>query len=613
LLKRLAFRLILLAAMGPILLLVIITACARPGFAIQAKAENRPPAPKAEKTAAPDAGAKAERRRQSALMLRDFANRALAFKDPVVKAYTLTDLAALLWKEDQAFARQLFLRAYDTLLSAEQAEAKNTLTAKEAGQDIASLRTEVVSRLAKFDPALAKQLIETDAGARKAGGDTPEGPRADLRSAIKLVEGDNVPEAVTFVERSLQGGVPDRVIAVLLALRQKDVAAANRLYVETLNRLAAQPLVNGRVLLSLGLYVFTSPGIDPSDPSMAGAFGEVPVGGMSVFDVSSARPDVQRSITRAYLNTAVSVIARSLSDPRQQQLYYVVAHQLLPHARIFLPERAAELAAAMQTLTRTVPAATVQDTADAFAPPKKFDADEESQKIDAISDAAQHDNLCLAVVYVLYSQKEFARARAVNAKIKDPDLRSELANTIAFGEASLLLERGDVARAVEASKSLAPTCVERALLRIGVAHHYIQQKNKAQSSEALYAALEDARRVSDERKPLLLMSLAGEYASVAPASAQQVFLEAVRAFNTSDAGGAASFGWLDSNDKAVASQGGVYRHFPLEVKGVTPKLDDAIRQMAAADSDGTAAALLGLTPEKVLGAVMVAFARSLPM
>jgi hypothetical protein len=411
----------------------------------------------------------------------------------------------------------------------------------------------------------------------------------------------------------LQGGVPERLFAVLLALRQKDGAAANRLYMESLCQLASQPVVDGRAVLSLGLYVFTAPGIDPLDPEMAGAVEELFVGEMSVFDMSSARPNVQRSITRAYLNTAISSIGRSLADPAQRQMYYVVARQLLPHAQIFLPERVAELTAIIQTLTQSIPPSTVRDTAAAFAPPKEFGFDEELKNLDGISDAGRRDSQSLALVYELYNRKEFSKANAVNAKIKDAGLRSELTNTIVFGEASLALERGDVPRAAELINSLAPTSVERALLRIGVAHYYAEQKNKTQYSPALYAALEDARRVSDERKPLLLVSLAGEFARTDPALALQLFAESVRAFNALDEEAAASFEWLDSNYKAVASKEGLYRYFPLEVKGVNSRLSDAIRQIAVADSDGTAAALLGLTHEKVLGRGMVALARSLPM
>jgi len=597
--------------MRPILLLVIFTAFARPDFARQSKPENNRPAPRPEKPA--DGGADAAKRKQAATVRRDFANRALAFKEPLIKAYTLADLAALSWKDDPAFARQLFLRAYDALPSAEQAGAKDRPDAGESRvAEVAAARTEIVSRLANFDPALAKQLIDNSAGA--PGAVAPESARADLRSANKLVAENNVPEAMTFARRSMQGGVPERLFVVLLALRQKDGAAANRLYMEALSQLASQPVVDGRVLLSMGLYVFTAPGIDPLDPEMAGAVEELFVGEMSVFDMSSARPNVQRSITRAYLNTAISAIGRSLADPAQRPMYYVVARQLLPHTQIFLPERAAELTAIIQTLTQGVPPSTVRDTAAAFAPRKEFGYDEELKNLDGVSDAGRRDGQALALVYELYNRKEFPKASAVNAKVKDAELRSALTNTIAFGEASQALESGDVARAVELINSLAPTGVERALLRIGVAHYYAERKDKTQHTPALNAALEDARRVSDERKPLLLVSLAGEFARTDPAFALQLFAESVRAFNALGEGDAASsFEWLDSNYKSVASKDGLYRYFPLEVKGVNSRLSDAIRQLAAADSDGTAAALLGLTHEKVLGREMVALARTLPM
>src|SRR5438045_8379873 len=88
--------------------------------------------------------------------------------------------------------------------------------------------------------------------------------------------------------------------------------------------------------MTLGVYLFTSPIIDPSLEEK-GALAMQTIGGEIVVNLSKDRAGVPPTLIRAYLTAAVQVLARPVSDPHQQKLYYISGYQLLPKAQRFAP------------------------------------------------------------------------------------------------------------------------------------------------------------------------------------------------------------------------------------------------------------------------------------
>jgi len=99
-----------------------------------------------------------QQRERAICQIRNFAERVLSFQDTRTKALTLARLADLLWPCDEPFARDLFLKAIDLSTTKKEGSAVNS----KAVTALTGLRREVISRIARRDPALAQRLTEAD-------------------------------------------------------------------------------------------------------------------------------------------------------------------------------------------------------------------------------------------------------------------------------------------------------------------------------------------------------------------------------------------------------------------------------------------------------------------
>jgi hypothetical protein len=184
-------------------------------------------------------------------------------------------------------------------------------------------------------------------------------------------------------------------------------------------------------------------------------------------------------------------------------------------------------------------------------------------------------------------------------KVNDIPLREQLATLISFGEAAKLLDQKRVDAAEEVANNLSPG-IERSMLWLGIAHARLNEKNNARASEALTAAVQDARRVEDPRQPFLLLSAAGEYARFDEVMSLVTLQEAVKAFNSyeGETWERVSFGQVVSTEKDS-------RVFPLAVKGIEPKFTVALSRLATERYNQTESILLNLENEALLGRAFI--------
>ena len=544
--------------------------------------KRRPPS----KSASAPGDETVELQRMRALSrVRGLADRALSFRDVEAKVQTLIRIGDSLWEHDEASARQLFLTAYDVLKGVRPAEKRGEAASDEGkltADKLLDLRSEVIARLSRHDDALARRLINSSADADREA--------MNQRAAMGLVA-DDPAKAVVFAERSLSNGGAAEMIGFLLRLRRQNAAMADELFVKTLGRLAAGPPVGGNDLMTLGVYLFTSPVMD-SSLEERGAYAMQTVGGELVVNLSVDRPGVPRALVRAYLTAAVQILARPVRDPRQQKLYYISGYQLLPKAQRHAPDLAPQLLSAMRALVPDLPPALQRE--EAFAPLKprsEYTFDDTLREIDEIPDDAPRDLRCVMVAHGLYNRGDFDRAGVVAERVKEAATRTQLLNIINYGQAATALKGGDTAPAEATAGKLEPG-VERAVLWIQIARAHAKRGDAARLPAILSAALEDARRVEDARRPFLILTVAGESAPVDPATASQALSEAVKIFN---AGEGRRVSWY-----RTIEAGGRKFYFPLigfEGHSITP----VIRQLFAADPEGVEAAVLTLKDERILG------------
>jgi hypothetical protein len=528
----------------------------------------------------------AELRRMLTLSrVRGFVDRVLSFRDVEAKVRTLIRVGDSLWKYDESYARQLFLTADDVLKGVTPADKKSEAASEEgklSADKLLDLRSEVIAHLSRHDAALAQRLINSSADADHGA--------MNQRAAMNLIE-DDPAKAVAFAERGLSNGGASEMIGFLLRLRRQNAAMADELFIKTLGHLAAAPHVDGNDLMTLGVYLFTSPIIDPSLEER-GALAMQAIGGEIVVNLSKDRAGVPPTLIRAYLTAAIQILARPVRDPRQQKLYYISGYQLLPKAQRFAPDLAPQLLAAMQAIVPDLPPALQREEAFARLKPRSdYTFDDTLRELDDIADGALRDLRCVMIAQGLYNRGDFTRAGVVAEKVKETATRSQLFNIINYGQAAKALKSGETALAEETAGKLEPG-VERAVLWLQIARAHAKQGEPARLSGLLSAALEATRRVDDARRPYLILAVAGESAPVDPAMASQALSEAVKMFN---AGEGRRVGWYRTIDA-----GGRKFHFPLigfEEHGIAP----AIRQLFAADPEGVEAAVLTLKHERILG------------
>lgn len=520
-----------------------------------------------------DDALKMEQRRLTLERAHSLSDQFLKFKDEGVKALSLARLGDILWKDDEPFARKMFLKALD-LATPDQLYRQ---------------RRSIIMMLAKHDAVFARRVIDQDFAGKPAGPD-----QVSLNAAVSrsLVD-DNSQHAMEFAKRSLSGGLSPMLLDTVKMLRRKDPAAADQLFLAMLAKATDGEGVDPQVFMNLGSYLFTSPKIDPSDDNRMLLTG---VGTVIVTDLTADRPNVPPALVHAYLQTALSLLSRPTSDQRQKNLYYALGRILLPKTTRFAPELADAMANALQSIAAGVaPALTQESSYENLYRTTPRDSDEALTEIEKNPSAKYRDASYLGWVFDLCRKGEFNRARKVNEKISDHDLQVQLSMLISFTEGARLTER-DQAALVEA-KSIAqklPQGIERAVLFLGIAEKSFVLGDNQGGLGAINETVKAAESVYDARRPFLLLNAAGQLAPVDPLRAEQLLKEAVRSFNSQDQTLLSRVEWRERVDSPPT-----WRDFALDVKGVYYSFEHNLAPLFRADPGYTINTISGLSDEKL--------------
>ncbi|MCP9496360.1 MAG: hypothetical protein MSG64_18100 [Pyrinomonadaceae bacterium MAG19_C2-C3] len=554
-----------------------------------------------ESIAKPEAKREMERQRRLAVLrVQDFAQHLAALRDVKVKAIALARFADLLWKDDEIYARALFTKALDACSVETDSSSTDSPEANNAAYRLRRVRRQVIAQIARRDAALAQRLLEAETTEDEIAFDQVSArAQRNVETALSLVK-DNPDKATDFARQSLRSGVSPYMMSLLKELRLKDEAAANRLFIDTLARLAADPVADANNLLMLGTYIFTSPKVNPADHT---AVAYVGIGNVMVCDITADRPNIPRELILAFLNVAVQVISRPTDDPKQQQLRYVVGYQLRPKAAMYAPHLVQPIVSAMHALMPVIPPPLAQE--ETYSTLKGIgikNTEETLRDIEKLKNESARDERYLSLVFTLWMQDDFEQAREVYNKVGDTKLRGQLADIIAFGEGVKMLKSGQVSAAAEAADKLPPG-VARATVWLGIARARAKGDNEQLITEAIDLALAAARNVNDGRRPLLTLAAAGELARLDAVRTRALLVDAVRQFNAQETESFANVKWEQSIEF-----GSVTRSFPLKVKGVEYGFNQVLATSASVDFEGTAAAIMELKSELPLAQALVSLA-----
>lgn len=541
-----------------------------------------------------------------------FVNRVQGFQDLETKVVALARFADLLWKDDELYARQLFIRAIDlTSVKDESSHSQST--------SLARLRVIVLALLAQRDASLAKRITDTTpekskpdtADSKEKTTTSPAFDPGEARTTNFKIAYDLLAtqpdRAIRFAELSLQGGVFPYMNLFLLRLRPKNETVANALFLETLGQLVRDPTVDPETLLRIGTYVFTSPRINPNDPNTPpDTTTLIGVGDLLVVDVTADRPNVPPALVRAYIDAAAYVLARPVQAPEQRPGFYVAGYLLLPKAARYAPEMTAQISAAMQALIHDIPRDLTEDSTYAnFSKTTPKDLDEGLKEISKEQDEQYRDEQYLSLFSEFWGKRDFTATDTIASKVADNDLRGSLRTLTSFGEGARALEKGHESVAGKIAAKM-PQGVQCAVLWLGVARAQVGRGDLQAATESINFALVAARHVDDARRPLLVLSAASQLAKLDRPLAQVVLGEAVKGLNNRKKG---SLSEIELQERIEV--GGFWRYFSLQVKGVDFGLEQTLPILAKTDREATLDSVQNLTGEEELAQALVTIARNI--
>lgn len=216
-------------------------------------------------------------------IITSLADESERYRDLTLRTRTQTRAADALWSADEALARRLFLRAWETAEKvdkeaeqiAEEAR-KKFMSARGGGVTMippaANLRSEVLRFAVRHDRALGEGFLarldeakEQDDAASDPKNTAlsffdPTEPKLAiakrLELAVQLLEAGDVKQAKAFADPALNYATSQGII-FLCALRQRDADSADKLYAKLLTQTVNDQTADATTVSLLSSYAFT--------------------------------------------------------------------------------------------------------------------------------------------------------------------------------------------------------------------------------------------------------------------------------------------------------------------------------------------------------------------
>ena len=518
---------------------------------------NKPSPPTAPKPR-PTSDALKKERAFDPFVPRHAAEKLLAIDNFQVKSMGLARLAALIWKQDEGYARTLFEKAL---------AVTNPQNNTSDGLRKFVYRT-VISVIATKDPAWARRLIEALASV-----DERTRNSANIDTAVALID-QSPGQAVEFAQRALSERLHPRFLDFLMALRKADQARADQMFLQVLRFLGQQQPPNVQDLHRIGLYLFTKEDLIDSE-----YFGMTLVDTIIVPHLSVQRPGMSPAAVQAYLTTAGSLLLRAATDKEQKRFIFALGRLLLPKARMSAPEVVQQIEAAMSAVSSDVSPTLVEDSAFKYIDMKPPTPEESLANAEQKPDQLERDMAFLDIAAAAWRKSDFKTARKAASAIQEIEVSQALGQLIDFGEAGALLkgESSNVAAAEKVAYKLSPG-LERAILLMAIAQNRVRGGSVAQAEEAIDASLKAAAAVTDARRACLALIATGQLAQLRSSRAPIATASTIRDLNAFETVNYAAIQW--NRDVRV---GALEASFSLEFSGLDLSLERALRAIFLSD------------------------------
>jgi hypothetical protein len=588
--------------------------------------------------AAAEAEGRAALRSQSRSRARDLAaataDEALKWDDRRAAVRVLSDAADLLWADYPERCREWLGRAWELAGTLAEEDADNSVRRFRSSSPRSRGRAAVLTVAQKHDPQLADLLLkrladeeeQRPSGAARRGVFDDRTARSEqlLNMALALAESDPA-AAASLAERSLSDGVSFQFQSVLLALRARDEAAANRVFDAALVRLGtryAHP-DEGQVLAS---YLFT-----PGRVLSAGvgrtaslAFGtQTPALRVTPAEADPVRTHRFLSVMQGILLSAPEP-SQSPNPSQSAWEFMALSGRLAEGFKVYAPELWVPVA---QRMARVAPdlAPARADSRLPAAARERLDSNADEQQFSRIywegleeAAAKESDPVARKLAYVRAAlatpPEELERGRKLAGKISEDELRRKVSSFLAYRAALSSLEGGHLDAAVRLAAEADP--LHRSIILVAAARRTAAARPGAEGADAALARSHRALELLSEADRLLKrdglppaslrvrLGLVAALAPVDPARAMQAFDELIEPINRDP--------HFDPFDEAAprATELGDSAEALLPRVRAGYGLRDAVTPLAQADLERSISIASRLSAPAVRGSCMLSIART---
>lgn len=440
----------------------------------------------------------------------------------------MADVADAYWLIDQQQAKKLFTEAFDAALAFPKNERVAPVLSRIAKRDRA-LATELTKRL------LAAKSEETDSAARSFS-TARELLKTDPKFAVELAK-----LSASSLGPSMDG------LSFVFKVAGTDPAAATEIYEAYLNSLARTGNSDlGSILLLAGYPLGYGEAYGgANDPGMLHGFWGMRVPGL--------KP--QPELAARYLQIAFAAITNTLKKAGEagnvdketlNALALYSTSYLFPEVQRYLPDaesawsglyrqalagttaaRQAEIEQRLRLMQESR-GRTSEQSAEEYA---RTDAKEKLAEIDKLRDTCSRDRAYAQVALSYSYAKEFTQARQVADRIDNLEQRDSVLQFTYYDEATALLDRGDLVRALDWVEKVAAK-EQRAVLYVRIASAALKKSDKAMVLDALNRARSLVRDSDDAQLQAgVLLSVGAIFAQFDASEATYVTRESVKAIN----------------------------------------------------------------------------------
>lgn len=433
-----------------------------------------------------------KRRAQAINTIVSIAADAPQWDDKKTSVRVLVEAADSLWDENPARSRGWLSKAWNLTDTLEEKSNDETIRQFWRTSERSKLKTIILNIAAKRDAALANKFLQTikdDAdrnSERGAFDDLTARSEQLLRLALGLIK-DNPALAMSLAEQSLADGVSFNFQTVLLMLKQRDAALANRLFDAAVARVANNPNSQFGEWQILQSYLF-----QPGMVFANGANGQM-IAAVVAGQEPSARPNADAARARSFLIAAHRILAARQPPNDEQkfvnfaQEFVLLANTLAPHLRVYAPElsepiaaRAAQFAAKLpkgNSLSRATSDNGKTESTKKFSDEELYQQylDELEAKAERITADPVAKKLAYAEAALRTEPDDYERGSRLAGKIEDEQLREEALTFVLYRASLAFLEKGDVEKAVELAVKT-PQSLNRAVALISIAQNLINAK-----------------------------------------------------------------------------------------------------------------------------------------